>query len=85
MTPICLVGIGKIAIDQHVPAINASPDWSLAATVSRSGAIDGVQAFDDFDQMLAETDIPVVSLCLPPVPRYAYVAKVAAGGFSSIT
>ena len=80
MTPICLVGIGKIAIDQHVPAINASPDWALAATVSRSGAIDGVQAFDDFDQMLAETDIPVVSLCLPPVPRYAYVAKAIAAG-----
>ena len=27
-----LVGIGKIAIDQHVPAIAASADWTLAAT-----------------------------------------------------
>ncbi|WP_341367805.1 Gfo/Idh/MocA family oxidoreductase [Yoonia sp. BS5-3] len=80
MTPICLVGIGKIATDQHVPAINASPDWDLAATVSRTGTIDGVQAFTDFDQMLAETDIPVISLCLPPVPRYAYAAKAIAAG-----
>ena len=80
MTSICLVGIGKIAVDQHVPAINASPDWELAATVSRAGTVDGVQAFTDFDQMLAETDIPVISLCLPPVPRYAYAAKAIAAG-----
>jgi D-galactose 1-dehydrogenase len=81
MTPICLVGIGKIAVDQHVPSINASADWELAATVSRAGTVDGVQAFADFDQMLVERpDIPVVSLCLPPVPRYVYAAKAIAAG-----
>ncbi|WP_108813964.1 Gfo/Idh/MocA family protein [Loktanella sp. Alg231-35] len=81
MTAICLVGIGKIAVDQHVPAINGSDDWELAATVSRAGTVDGVQAFTDFDQMLAERpDIPVVSLCLPPVPRYLYAAKAIAAG-----
>lgn len=81
MTPICLVGIGKIAVDQHVPSINASDDWDLAATVSRAGTVDGVQSFTDFDQMLAERpDIPVVSLCLPPVPRYTYAARAIAAG-----
>ena len=81
MKPICLVGIGKIAVDQHVPSINASDDWELAATVSRAGTVDGVQAFTDFDQMLAERpDIGVVSLCLPPVPRYDYAAKAIAAG-----
>ena len=81
MTPICLVGIGKIAVDQHVPSINASDDWVLAATVSRAGTVDGVQSFTDFDQMLAERpDIPVISLCLPPVPRYTYAAKAIAAG-----
>ncbi|MEL6839121.1 MAG: Gfo/Idh/MocA family oxidoreductase [Pseudomonadota bacterium] len=80
MTPICLVGIGKIAVDQHVPSIDASADWELAATVSRSGTVDGIPAFTDFDQMLADTDIPVISLCLPPVPRFAYAAKAIAAG-----
>ncbi len=80
MTPICLVGIGKIAVDQHVPAINASNDWTLAATVSRSGTVDGIPAYTDFDRMLTETDISVISLCLPPVPRYAYAAKAIAAG-----
>ena len=79
MTPICLVGIGKIAVDQHVPAINGSMDWELAATVSRAGTVDGVPAFTDFDQMLKErADIRVISLCLPPVPRYDYAAKAIA-------
>ena len=81
MTPICLVGIGKIAVDQHVPAIAGSDDWELAATVSRSGSVDGVPAFTDFDQMLAQRpDIPVISLCLPPVPRYDYAARTIAAG-----
>lgn len=81
MTPICLVGIGKIAVDQHVPAIAGSDDWELAATVSRSGTVEGVQSFTDFDQMLADRpDIPVISLCLPPVPRYDYAAKAIAAG-----
>ncbi len=80
-TPICLVGIGKIAIDQHVPSINDSPDWDLSATVSRSGTVDGVSAFVDFDKFLEErTDIPVISLCLPPVPRYEYARKAIAAG-----
>jgi D-galactose 1-dehydrogenase len=70
---VALVGIGKIARDQHVPAIAASPDWELAATVSRSGTVDGVQSFTDFGEMLqARPDIPVISLCLPPQPRFAY-------------
>ncbi|MEP4196142.1 MAG: Gfo/Idh/MocA family oxidoreductase [Aliishimia sp.] len=78
---IALMGIGKIAVDQHIPAITASPDWDLAATVSRHGAADGVAAFTDLDAMLAERgDVRVVSLCLPPVPRYAAAqAAIKAG------
>ncbi|SPH25027.1 L-arabinose 1-dehydrogenase (NAD(P)(+)) [Defluviimonas aquaemixtae] len=78
---IALVGIGKIAQDQHVPAIGASPDWTLAATVSRHGQVEGVEAFTDFDTMLAaRPDVRVVSLCLPPVPRFAYAASAIRTG-----
>ncbi|MEC9342958.1 MAG: Gfo/Idh/MocA family oxidoreductase [Pseudomonadota bacterium] len=78
---IALAGIGKIALDQHVPSIASSPDWELAATVSRNHAIDGVEAFRDMDAMLAaRPDIGVVSLCMPPAPRFASaVAAIAAG------
>ena len=78
---IALVGIGKIALDQHVPAINESEGWTLAATVSRSGTVDGVPSFTGLDALLAEhPDISVISLCLPPVPRFAYAAKAIAAG-----
>ncbi|CUH75281.1 Gfo/Idh/MocA family protein [Tropicibacter naphthalenivorans] len=78
---IALVGVGKIALDQHVPSLAASPDWELAATVSRQGRVSGVEAFTDMTEMLtARPDIRVVSLCLPPVPRFAYArAAIAAG------
>ncbi|WP_102108993.1 Gfo/Idh/MocA family protein [Oceaniglobus roseus] len=69
---IAIVGVGKIARDQHVPSIAASDDWTLAATVSRSGTVDNIEAFTDIHQMLAaRPDIPVVSLCMPPAPRFA--------------
>jgi len=78
---VALVGIGKIAVDQHVPSINASDDWELAATVSRSGTVDGVPSYTDLDTMLAENpDIGVVSLCLPPVPRFDYAATCLRAG-----
>jgi len=80
-TKIALVGIGEIARNQHDPAIRGSDAWALAATVSRSGALDGVEAFTDMDDMLAaRPDISVVSLCLPPVPRFEYAKKAIAAG-----
>lgn len=78
---IALVGIGKIALDQHVPALAASPDWVLAATVSRSGTVPGVEAHADFGAFLtARPDIAAVSLCLPPVPRFAYAEAALKAG-----
>ena len=80
-TRIALVGIGKIALDQHVPALNASPDWELAATISRSGKVDGIPSYTDFATFLTERpDIPAVSLCMPPVPRYAYAEAALNAG-----
>lgn len=78
---LALVGIGKIALDQHVPALNASPEWELAATVSRSGTVPGVEAFTRIEDMLAaRPDIGVVSLALPPVPRFAAAAAALRAG-----
>ena len=78
---IALIGIGKIAIDQHVPAINQSDDWELAATVSRRETIDGVESFTNLDAMLdSRPDIPTVSICLPPVPRFDYAMRALKAG-----
>ncbi|MDF3606267.1 Gfo/Idh/MocA family oxidoreductase [Paracoccus sp. DMF-8] len=78
---IALAGIGKIAIDQHVPALEASPDWRLAATVSRAGRVDGVEGFPAIADMLsARPEIGAVSLALPPVPRFAAAQAVLNAG-----
>ena len=78
---IALVGIGKIAVDQHVPALAASPDFELAATISRQGSVAGVQSFTDFNAFLtARPDVPVVSLCLPPAPRFSYAEAALLAG-----
>jgi D-galactose 1-dehydrogenase len=78
---IALVGIGKIALDQHVPALAASPDWELAATVSRHGTVDGIEAHTRIEDMLdARPDIGTVSLCLPPVPRFQAAQAVLRAG-----
>ena len=78
---IALIGIGKIALDQHVPALAASPDWELAATVSRNGTVAGVQSYTDFAEMLAKNpDIGTVSLCMPPVPRFDYAHAALMAG-----
>ncbi len=78
---IALIGIGKIALDQHVPALAASPDWELAATVSRSGTVAGVQSYTDFADMLAKNpDIGTVSLCMPPAPRFDYAHAALMAG-----
>jgi D-galactose 1-dehydrogenase len=69
---IALVGIGKIARDQHLSALDTSEEWELAATVSRSGVVNGVEHWSDLAAMLeARRDIVAVSICLPPVPRFA--------------
>ncbi|NTT85579.1 Gfo/Idh/MocA family protein [Tabrizicola fusiformis] len=78
---VALVGIGKIAVDQHVPAIAASADWHLAATVSRQGSVPGVPAYTDLAAMLeAHPEVETVSLCLPPVPRFAYAEAALLAG-----
>jgi len=74
---IALVGIGKIARDQHIPSIAASDGWDLAATVSRSGGVEGVETHETIEALLsARPDIGVISLTMPPGPRFA-AAKAA--------
>ena len=77
-----LIGIGKIARDQHIPALMGDPRFELIATASRSGAgIAGVVAFTDIENMLAAgLDLDAVSLCTPPIGRDAVAARAIDSG-----
>lgn len=71
-TKLALVGIGKIARDQHIPALTASGAYQLAATVSRSGGTENVENYDTIEELLAaRPDISAISFCTPPQVRYA--------------
>jgi D-galactose 1-dehydrogenase len=70
---LAVIGMGKIAHDQHLPAIAANADFQLVATVSRNGAAtDGLPFFASIEA-LAASDVAVdaVALCTPPQVRRA--------------
>ncbi|EAV40903.1 putative d-galactose 1-dehydrogenase protein [Stappia aggregata IAM 12614] len=78
---LALVGIGKIARDQHIPAIAGNSDWQLEAAVSRHAGVDGIDHFETIDELLENRpDITTVSLAIPPQPRFEYAAKALKAG-----
>ncbi|MBU9604416.1 Gfo/Idh/MocA family protein [Burkholderia multivorans] len=67
-----VVGIGKIARDQHLPAIAAEPGFALTACASRHAEVTGVRNYPDLGALLSgEPELAAVSLCAPPQVRYA--------------
>jgi D-galactose 1-dehydrogenase len=80
---LALVGMGKIARDQHLPAVAADPAFELVATVSRSdGAAGGLPFFRDIDALAASgTAVDAVAICTPPQARQAIAATAIAQGW----
>jgi D-galactose 1-dehydrogenase len=74
---LAIVGLGKIARDQHLGAIEATDGVDLVAVASRHAELDGVHCFHDIADLLAsDAEIDAVSLCTPPQGRFAQ-AKAA--------
>jgi len=72
MTPIriAIIGFGKIAADQHVPAIEANPRFELAASSSRSGK-GPAPVFTDWRELIGSVEgLEAVAITTPPAPRY---------------
>ncbi|MGK9050621.1 Gfo/Idh/MocA family protein [Neorhizobium petrolearium] len=73
MAPIrlAIVGLGKIARDQHLGAIEATEGIDLVAVASRHAKLDGVRCFHEIGDLLAsDVEIDAVSLCTPPQGRF---------------
>ncbi len=66
-----IVGVGKIAREQHIPAISASAAFELAACASICGTAAGVPNFPSIEAMLADCpDLDAVAICTPPQVHY---------------
>jgi D-galactose 1-dehydrogenase len=74
---IAMVGMGKIARDQHVPALVGNEAFEIVAAASPHHQLDGVPNFTRIEALLEGVkDLDAVALCTPPQLRYS-LARVA--------
>ncbi len=79
---IAVVGVGKIAEDQHIPSIRKNKNFNLVAGVSRNGKIDGVPCFESIaDLRASKLPIDCVALCTPPSVRLAMAKEALDAGW----
>ena len=80
---VAIVGFGKIARDEHLPAITADARFQLTAVVTRGAdpAI-GVPCFESLTALLAGMpgQVDAVAICTPPVARGALAREAIAAG-----
>ncbi|MGB8600700.1 MAG: Gfo/Idh/MocA family oxidoreductase [Rhizomicrobium sp.] len=76
-----LVGIGKIARDQHIPVITASPDFRLVSGVNRGDPVDGIENFTSLEEMLAHgPEIDAVVIATPTVDHFQLSRRALTAG-----
>jgi D-galactose 1-dehydrogenase len=67
-----IIGLGKIARDQHLPVVAKNKDFELAAVVSSRETLPGVASFKTArDLFESGLQLDAVALCMPPGPRFA--------------
>ncbi|RIY03338.1 gfo/Idh/MocA family oxidoreductase [Aureimonas flava] len=78
---VAIVGLGKIARDQHVPSIAAVDGVELTAVASRNASLPGVACFATLDEMLERADLfDAVALCTPPQVRHGQALAALSAG-----
>jgi D-galactose 1-dehydrogenase len=79
---IAIIGMGKIAHDQHVPVIAKNPDFELAGVVSQRGIYPNrVRGFRTPAQLFAAIpDLDAVAICTPPSVRHSIARQALAAG-----
>jgi D-galactose 1-dehydrogenase len=66
-----IVGIGKIARDQHIPSLRKNDAFKLVACASRHAKTDGLANFATLEAMLTGCpDLDAISICTPPQVHY---------------
>lgn len=78
---IAIVGVGKIARDQHLSAVTANSAYQLVATADPHAALHGIPAFQCVEALLEGVpDLDAVVVCTPPQARYAIARYALAQG-----
>lgn len=78
---IAVVGLGKIARDQHLPALAANQAFELVAVASPNHRLDGVPNFPTLNELIDTIpSVDAVSICTPPQVRYDIARYALARG-----
>ncbi|NIX77687.1 Gfo/Idh/MocA family protein [Microvirga terricola] len=80
-----IIGLGKIAQDQHLPTIRANPDFKLLAVSSLRGLStdDAKYTFTDYRKMLSGVpELEAVAICTPPQVRHRIARDALLAGKS---
>jgi predicted dehydrogenase len=78
---IAVVGLGKIAHDQHLPAIAASAQFELVAAASPGASPLDVPVFESVAELLASgIALDAMAMCQPPQLRFEATASAIAAG-----
>ncbi|WP_182084729.1 Gfo/Idh/MocA family oxidoreductase [Aureimonas sp. ME7] len=78
---VAIVGLGKIARDQHVPSIADVDGVELTAVASRNADQDGVRNFATIEELLSEPALfDAVALCTPPQVRHEQALLALSAG-----
>src|SRR5262249_25754781 len=76
-----IIGLGKIAQDQHLPVVAKNGDFALAAVVSSRSGYGRVPAFKTPGELFASgIRLDAVALCMPPGPRFAIARDALEAG-----
>ena len=79
---IAIVGLGKIAQEQHVHAIKMTAGLDLVATVSGSSSLQGISNYHTLAELhKSGLRVDAVALCMPPVPRYSIALEAIEYGY----
>ena len=68
---LAIIGLGKIAQDQHLPVVARNAAFELAAVVSSRRSYGSIPAFKSPAELFASgIKLDAVALCMPPRPRF---------------
>jgi D-galactose 1-dehydrogenase len=79
-----IIGLGKIAQDQHLPVIKSNPDFELLAVSSTRGLSneDAKYTFQDYRELLKLPELDAVAICTPPQVRHQIAREALLAGKS---